>query len=267
MTHLGAVPGAHQRRPARHRAVDATGAVVLAAGDGLRLGRGVKSLVPVAGTPILAWALAAVAANRCVRHIVVTAPPGATTPIQNLVAGLRLRVPVSVITGGATRQHSARRGVDALPAGLAWAAITEAARPLQAPGLVDTLVAQLTDGLAEQGDDAIAGIVPALPLSDTIHHVTGDGIVAGTPERAALRAAQTPQVACRTCLSAAYRAAERAGVALTDDAAVMVWAGARILLAPGDPTNIKITVPADLIIAEVYAAQHQQNNRKAVSPP
>ena len=91
--------------------------------------------------------------------------------------------------------------------------------------------------------------------------------MAGTPDRSALRAAQTPQVACRACLSAAYRAAELADVALTDDAAVLAWAGGEILLVPGDPANIKITVPADLIIAEAYLAQRRQGAPAAVSSP
>lgn len=262
----GNVRDAHQLHLARQPG-NATGAVVLAAGDGHRLGRGVKALVPLSGTPILAWALTAVAANRCVRHIVVTAPAHAADPIHRTVAELNLQVPVSVITGGTTRQHSANRGVSALPADLPWAAVTDAARPFQAPGLIDRLVSQLALGGDGSSDRTAAGIVPALPLSDTIHQVSEDGIVVGTPNRAALRAAQTPQVACRACLSVSYRAAERARVTLTDDAAVMAWAGGQVLLIPGDPANIKITVPADLITAEAYLAGRHPNARKAVSAP
>ena len=148
MTASGSVRGAHQRHRAGHPATDATGAVVLAAGDGLRLGRGVKPLVPVSGTPILAWTLTAVAANRCVRHIVVTAPTGAAGPIREVVAELGLQVPVRVVTGGRTRQRSASRGVAALPADLPWAAVTDAARPLQAAGLIDGLVSRLASATA-----------------------------------------------------------------------------------------------------------------------
>jgi 2-C-methyl-D-erythritol 4-phosphate cytidylyltransferase len=266
MMHNPGSTSGHQEHLAGQPGSAATGAVVLAAGLGERLGRGVKSLVQLSGSPILAWTLGAVAASRCVRHIVVTAPVSAIDPVRRLAEGLQLPMPVHVVAGGASRQDSARKGVEALPSDLMWAAVTDAARPLQAPGLIDFLVARLTAERpwARAGRGAITAIVPTLPLPDTIHRVTQDGLLDSTLDRNTLRAAQTPQVACRACLAAAHRAADLGGLTFTDDAAVVRWAGGEVLLAPGDPANLKVTVPADLAIAEAFLAQRGQGPPQAV---
>jgi 2-C-methyl-D-erythritol 4-phosphate cytidylyltransferase len=266
MTHES-LSAAHNRHRARHLASESAGAVVLAAGQGLRFGRGIKPLASLAETPILAWTLTSVAANRCVHHIVVTAPANALDSFRNLVADLDLHLPVQVIEGGATRQCSAKKGLEALPGGSAWVAVTDAARPLQRPGLIDSLVRQLASHEPKIGPrgETIVGILPALPLTDTVHHVTEDSFWARTPDRHRLRAAQTPQVACRPCLLAAHHEARRANVELTDDAAVLGWAGAGVLLIPGDPANVKITIPGDLLIAEAYLAEKRQSGRRTVS--
>lgn len=265
MTREG-IGGAHRRHHTQFLAAGSTGAVVLAAGRGLRFGCGVKPLAPLAGRPILDWALKSVAANRSIRHVVVTAPAEAIDSFRDLVAGLDLHLPVQVIEGGTTRQRSARKGLEALPGPLAWAAITDAARPLQPPGLLDRLVSEVaaSEPISGPRAEVVVGVLPALPLSDTIHYVREGGLWAQTPNRDRLRAAQTPQVACWACLLAAHREAELAGVDLTDDAAVLGWAGADVLLVPGDPANLKITCPGDLIIAEAYVAEQWQNKRKAM---
>jgi 2-C-methyl-D-erythritol 4-phosphate cytidylyltransferase len=235
--------------------VTSVGVVILAAGRGERLGRGPKAFVSVAGLPILAWTLAAVAANRCVSRIVVTAPGdavGAVTELADRAAGRA----VDVVAGGRTRQRSAQLGVSALPATTGWAAVTDAARPLLMPGFIDELAARCSSAVLASRASArpVVGVVPAVPIPDSVHQVGAAGLLDRTLDRAVLRAAQTPQLACRACLLEAYREGERAGRSATDDAGALRQAGRELLVVPGDPANIKITTPLDLQAAEAILA-------------
>lgn len=236
----------------------ATGVVVLAAGRGERLGRGAKALVPLAGMPIVGHTLRAVGTNACVARVVVVAPAERLADIRGVVAELAdSAVPVDVVAGGDTRQHSARIGIDALAPELCWAAVTDAARPLMPAGFIDDLVARCQ--AEATGSRQVSGVVPSTPAVDTIHQTDGStGLLRGTPDRASLRNAQTPQVACRYCLADAHHAAQRRGITATDDAGVLRAAGANVVLVPGDPTNLKITTPLDLLIAEAILAHRTE---------
>jgi 2-C-methyl-D-erythritol 4-phosphate cytidylyltransferase len=93
-----------------------------------------------------------------------------------------------------------------------------------------------------------AAVVPALPVSDTIKAVDVNGVVLGTPERAGLRAVQTPQGFQTELLRRAY---ERAGTGgFTDDASVVEMTGTQVQVVEGDPLAFKITTPTDLLLAE-----------------
>lgn len=150
------------------------------------------------------------------------------------------------VAGGAIRQGSVCAGLEALltqssePPDIVL--VHDAARPL----VRQDLVARAIDCAARHG-----AAIPGVPVTDTVKLVDADGTVGSTPERSRLRAVQTPQAFSFAALLSAHRKARDAGVeGLTDDAAVIEWAGGRVHVFEGDVTNIKITNPGDFETAE-----------------
>ncbi|TCT03572.1 bifunctional 2-C-methyl-D-erythritol 4-phosphate cytidylyltransferase/2-C-methyl-D-erythritol 2,4-cyclodiphosphate synthase [Aquabacter spiritensis] len=151
-------------------------------------------------------------------------------------AGLpKLRPPV---IGAADRQGSVKAGLDAFAdAPPQIVLVHDAARPFASPALVSRVIA----AAAQHG-----AAIPALPVSDTIKLVDAEGRVAATPDRSALRAVQTPQGFGFAALRAAHADAAASGAAgLTDDAAVMEWAGHAVATVAGEVGNMKLTYPED----------------------
>ncbi|MGW7362161.1 IspD/TarI family cytidylyltransferase [Streptomyces sp. NPDC054841] len=232
------------------------GVVLLGAGQGERLGHGPKALVDLGGKPILLHTLEAMASNETVTTIVVTAPDGMRDTFERIIASAVPAVPVRVVPGGPTRQASAHAGVTALPGHVQWAAVTDVARPFTPHGTVDQLL-DVVRGAAERSADGPrpCGAVPVLPLVDSVH-LAGEvpSLLAGAFDRGLLRAAQTPQVFHRACLTAAYAAAIDEGVTHTDEAGLVGGTGATVVTAPGSPANFKITVAHDLMMARAVHA-------------
>jgi 2-C-methyl-D-erythritol 4-phosphate cytidylyltransferase/2-C-methyl-D-erythritol 2,4-cyclodiphosphate synthase len=204
----------------------------------------------LAGRPVLAWALAALAAAGSVERIVVVTGP-------DRVAALRAEpwLPekvLDVVAGGARRQDSVAAGfarleqADAAPAGGGArrervVLVHDGARPCASPGLVDAVAT----AAAEHG-----AAVPILAVAETLKRVA-DGRVAETVERDGLAAAQTPQGVRRSLLRAAYDRWPAAGErTFTDEAALLEACTIPVRAIPGEPTNLKVTVPADLQRAE-----------------
>ncbi|MGQ0839191.1 2-C-methyl-D-erythritol 4-phosphate cytidylyltransferase [Actinokineospora sp.] len=226
------------------------GVVVLAAGDGQRLGHGPKALVSVADRPLLAWTLDSILANDEVGDVVVVAHRQTVAATRDVVDSFPDGGRVQVVEGGSTRQRSAARGVDALDPDLRYVAVAEAARPFVPRGVIDRMFRCLLDGPSP----GPAGVVPGIRLFDTIRGVEPDGSSTGTLDRDSLRAAQTPQLFCRACLMRAYRLADESGETHTDDAAAVENSGGHVLVVPGDPDNFKITIERDLRLAELIMA-------------
>lgn len=221
-------------------------ALLLAAGRGERLGHGVpKAFVPLAGRPLLLYALDALLAAPEIDRVVPVVGEGELPRLAEALAGAaqsaRLAPPV---VGGAERQDSVRAGVAALPAGAAWVAVHDAARALVRPEAVSRVVA-----VARREGAAIL----AAPVRDTIKRVEGERIVE-TPPRATLWAAQTPQVFRADLLREALAKAEAEGSRGTDDAELVERLGVAVHVVPGDADNLKITHPEDVVLAEVILA-------------
>lgn len=216
------------------------GIVIVAAGRGERFGDTGKVLAEAAGRPLLAWSLDAALAATVAREVVVVCGAHTRAAVDALVAGTHAGVPVRVCEGGAERQDSVRAGLDALDPALAVAVIHDAARPLATPAMFEDVATAARDHGAA---------ITAIPVTDTIKEVA-DGAVVRTVPRDALRAAQTPQAFRRDALAEAMARAEAAGRRFTDEAGLLEWAGKRVLVRPGAPENLKVTVPADLIIVD-----------------
>jgi 2-C-methyl-D-erythritol 4-phosphate cytidylyltransferase len=213
--------------------------IVAAAGSGLRLGADLpKALVPLAGRPLVCWAVQALR-DGGVADVVVTVPAG-----QRDAFAAVLGSDVVLVEGGATRTASVRAGLAA--AGDADVVLVhDAARPLTPPDVVDRVLAALADGAR--------AVVPVLPVVDTTVVVGPDGVISGALVREELRRVQTPQGFHRATLVAAY-----AGLAhdaeLTDDAAVARAAGIPVDTVAGDERAAKVTVAHDLRLAELQVA-------------
>lgn len=211
------------------------GAVVPAAGSGLRMGAGTpKALLLLAGEPLLVHAVRGLRAAPSVGPIVLAAPADCVDVVAELLASYD----VVVVPGGAERQDSVRTALAALPPAVDLVLVHDAARALTPPGLVEDVVAALVAG--------VDAVVPVLPVTDTVKRVDGDRVIA-TVDRSHLRSVQTPQGFRRSVLDEAH-AQDHAGA--TDDAALVERLGRTVLTVPGDVEAFKVTLPLDLLLAE-----------------
>jgi len=226
------------------------GVVVPAAGAGRRFGGGAKALVRLAGRAMLAHAVEAMEANECTTAVVVVSHPDAMEATGKLLADEGLAKVTALVAGGPTRQASVAAGLRALPSEPAYVVVHDAARPLAAPGAVDRMLALLLEA-------GLAGVVPGVPVPDTIRRVDAAQRSTGIVDRDQLRSMQTPQLFVREVLEEAYRLAARDGIEATDDAALVELAGHPVQVVPGDPENLKVTSPLDLAIAETLLARRR----------
>ena len=224
--------------------------VVPAAGSG-RLGdAGPKALARLGGRALLAHAVEAVEANASTVAVVVVAHPDALEATGKLIAEEGFAKVTAVVAGGPTRQASVAAGLRALPPGPGYVAVHDAARPLAAHGAVDRMLELLLEA-------GVAGVVPGVPVIDTIRRVDADRRSTGLVDRDRLRAMQTPQLFVREVLEEAHRRARREGVEAVDDAALVELAGHWVQVMPGDPENLKVISPLDLAVAETLLARRR----------
>ena len=205
-------------------------AIVVAGGSGSRFGDAApKQFLDLGGLRLIDWALAAASAA-CAGVVAVL-------PATHLDATLAPGV-VSV-AGGPTRSASVRAGLEAVPADAALIVVHDAARPLADTALFERVIAAVRAGAD--------GAVPGVPVADTIKRVDpAGGLVLETLDRPTLRAIQTPQAFAASAL----RQAHAGGGDATDDAALVEAAGGRVVVVEGDPSNLKVTGPDDLVRAE-----------------
>ena len=196
--------------------------LIPAGGSGERLGAdGPKAFVVCAGRPMVEWSLEAL--TPVCSRIVVAAPAG-------------LEEPPDRVTAGATRSASVRNALAAAPEATV-VVIHDAARPL----VTADLVARCLEAL-----DGVDGAIAATPVSDTVHVASPDLLIAGSPDRSTLWAAQTPQVFRADVLRRASDGDREA----TDEASLVAAAGGVVRLVEAPSDNIKVTTPTDLRLAE-----------------
>ncbi len=198
--------------------------IVVAAGRGDRFGAP-KQFCELAGIRVVDHALLSLA--RACADVVVVLPPGVEWE----------GAPVSaVVAGGDTRSDSVRAGLDAVPEAAGVVVVHDAARPLATRALFDAVIEAV-----QRGADAA---IPGLPVTDTVKRIDGAQVVQ-TVDRADLVTVQTPQAFRASVL----RRVHAAGGDATDDAALVEASGGTVVVVPGEPRNIKITDPTDLLIA------------------
>jgi len=229
----------------------AVAVIVVAAGSGSRLGRDQpKAFVPLSGRPILEHALAGVFGMSEAAQVIVVAPTDQLAEAEAIAVrvGGTAAGYLSVVAGGDTRQASVARGLAAVGEGVTVVLVHDAARALTPAAQSDAVVA----AVRATGH----GIVPGLPVVDTIKQVDDDDAILGTVDRSRLSAVQTPQGFPRAMLDAAFAwaaglpATDAAATDLTDDAALVAAAGNPVTVIPGDPLAFKVTTAWDLRRAE-----------------
>jgi len=233
--------------PAQSPALAARAVVVVAAGSGTRLGLGTaKAFVPVAGERMLVRALRTVLSLAEPTLVVVVAPADRMDECRALVADVAGAASgyTTVVPGGADRHASVQAGLAVLPDSVATVLVHDAARCLTPASQFERVFAAV-----ESGDSV--GVVPALPVTDTVKRVAGD-VVVETVDRSALVGVQTPQGFPLAALRRAYAVAERAE---TDDAGVFQAAGGVVRTVPGDADAFKVTTRWDLGRAEAVVAE------------
>jgi 2-C-methyl-D-erythritol 4-phosphate cytidylyltransferase/2-C-methyl-D-erythritol 2,4-cyclodiphosphate synthase len=234
--------------PAREAARPSVDVVVVAAGTSSRMGGVDKLEAPLGGRPLLARTLEALAVAPVVERIVVVSA-------ADRVEALRSRawlpaVVTAVVPGGARRQESVAAGLAALDDGGGGGddrvvLIHDGARPI----ISQELVERVARAAASHG-----AAIPVLPMAETVKRLAGD-IIVETVERADLATAQTPQGFRRSVLRTAHAQLDPFGpVEWTDEAALCESCTIDVHVVPGEPSNLKVTLPADLARAEAYLA-------------
>jgi 2-C-methyl-D-erythritol 4-phosphate cytidylyltransferase len=230
--------------------------IVAAAGSGSRLGaEQPKALVPLAGRPLVRWAVDVLRAAG-IADVVVAVPAD-----QRAAFADALGADVLLVDGGASRTASVRAALAALadPGRPAPDAVLvhDAARPLTPPDVVARVLGALAGGAR--------AVVPVLPVVDTTVVVGPDGVITGALPREALRRVQTPQGFHRGTLVDAY-ARFPADAELTDDAAAVHSAQVPVATVPGDERAAKITVAHDLAQAERQVEHAKATTERGAQP-
>lgn len=219
------------------------GVIIVAAGRGARVGGTPKQFRDLAGVPVLLRALRPFNSHPAVACTVVALPAAdASAPPEWLapLVGERLRV----VAGGRERGDSVRSAMAALPAHCATVLVHDGARPLVSRETIDAVIAAAARGV---------GAVAAVPLGDTLKEVEEGAsslVVERTIPRQRLWRAQTPQGFPRALLERALQAAAADAVQGTDDAELVERIGGRVEIVPDQPSNLKLTTPADFALAD-----------------
>ena len=215
------------------------GAVIVAAGSASRMGGIDKVMATLKGEPMIVHTVRAFEVCDAIAEIVIVTRPDLILPITKLTSGFDKVT--TVVAGGSSRQESVSLGMNALSDKCELAAIQDGARPLVTWQLIDRVV---------RAAHAYHAAIPVIPVKDTIK-VCNSALVVSTPDRATLRAVQTPQVFDFDLLRGALKKAAEDGAEVTDDCSAVERLGMSVKTVDGDERNLKVTTPFDLKIAEL----------------
>lgn len=221
--------------------------LIPAAGMGRRMGSDRnKLLLELLEKPLLAWTLLAASTSQTIKWIGIIGQPTDFVDFQGILSQLNLTKSVKLIVGGNTRQESVYNGLQALPKNAERVLIHDGARCLATPTLFDRCSVAL---------ETCQGLIAAIPVKDTIKIVDSQGIIADTPDRSNLWAAQTPQGFEVELLKRCHSQGRELGWEVTDDAALFEKCQLPVTIVQGEETNLKVTTPVDLAIAEFILRQ------------
>lgn len=215
-------------------------AVIVAAGNSTRMNATIsKQFIPLHSKPVIAHTLRAFEASESISEVVIVCRDSDRAQIEDIVSQENFTKVAAYALGGATRSDSVTAGISASSERTTHFAIHDGARPLILPEDINRVVlAGINNGAAAL----------AVPVTDTIKVVNDEGFIIDTPLRSTLRAAQTPQVFEKGLYLTALQ--KNIGNDFTDDCALVETVGAKVQIVIGDYTNIKVTTPQDIPLAE-----------------
>ncbi|MEB3831921.1 2-C-methyl-D-erythritol 4-phosphate cytidylyltransferase [Phormidium sp. CCY1219] len=222
--------------------------LIPAAGMGRRMGSNRnKLLLTLLEQPLIAWTLKAANTSEQITWIGIIGQPADWPAFKAILASHPLTKPLEFIQGGTTRQESVYNGLQSLPQNATQVLIHDGARCLATPNLFDRCAQRLRHS---------PGLIAAIPVKDTIKIVADrSNLIQQTPDRRQLWAAQTPQGFNVAQLKHCHDKARQLAWEVTDDAALFEKCSLPVEIVPGEETNLKVTTPMDLAIAEFILRQ------------
>ncbi len=229
-------------------------AVIVAAGSSQRMGSD-KIMMKLGPMPVLARTILAFENCPLIDEIIVVTRNEKLQQVAEMCHNNGLHKVKQVVSGGATRMESALAGVSAVRHGAELIAIHDGARPLVSQEVIERAV---------YAGQKYRSAVPAIASTDTLKSVDESGFICGTVDRATTYRVQTPQVFDADLIKGALTKAANQALPLTDDCSAMDMMGVKTYIVEGDPDNIKITTPNDLIAAEaIIRAKGDWNANRA----
>lgn len=222
--------------------------IIPAAGQGKRMNRNInKQFIAIGRTPILALTLQQFQAHTLCQEIIVVIHPDDEQKTRELVDAYGFDKVSQIVHGGKERQDSIYNGLCQVESAK-FVMVHDGARPFVTEDVLNRLCKAL---------EKSRGVIPAVPVKDTIKFVNEDCTVVGTLPREQLVAAQTPQAFQVSLLRKSYEFARENKFLGTDDASLVEYFGEEVKYIVGDYDNIKITTEEDLDVAEkIYCKYH-----------
>ena len=227
--------------------------LIPAAGMGRRMGSSRnKLLLTLLGKSLLSWTLEAAVNSKYIIWIGIIGQPVDFPDFQKNISDLSTDKQIALIEGGETRQESVYNGLQALPSGAERVLIHDGARCLATPELLDRCAEEILK---------CPGLIAAVPVKDTIKVVDPSGLIQDTPDRRNLWAAQTPQGFEVNLLKECHDKGRQLGWEVTDDAALFEKCGLPVKIVEGEETNLKVTTPVDLRVAEFILMEAERSRK------
>lgn len=225
-------------------------AIIVCAGNSTRMGGVNKILLPLGERLVIGVTMQAFQACESVKEIVIVARESDIDAIKAEAEAAGITKLAQCTTGGNTRQESVINGIKKISKDSELVAVHDGARPLVKPEHIEKAIKDAS---------VFGGATLGVPVKDTIKNVD-DGIITDTPPRKFLYITQTPQVFKRNLYFEGIDFALEHGLDFTDDCQLVEAIGGKVAMTTGDYSNIKITTPEDIAIAEVLLRQAKGDN-------
>ena len=222
-----------------------TSAVIVCAGNSTRMGGVNKILLQLGERKVIGVTMQAFQQCESITEIVIVAREDDIPAIQEEAKAAGITKLAACTTGGSTRQESVINGIKKISKETELVAIHDGARPLVKPEHIEKVIKDAS---------VFGGATLGVPVKDTIKTVDG-GLIIDTPPRSSLYITQTPQIFKRNLYFEGIDFALEHGLDFTDDCQLVEAIGGKVAMTVGDYTNIKITTPEDIAIAEVLLKQ------------
>ena len=220
------------------------GAVVVSAGQAVRMNGIDKPFIDIAGMPTIAKTLLAFEISPFIDYIVLVCREDNMAKMMEIVREFKISKITSIVVGDDTRQASVFKGISALPQDIDYVAIHDGARPFLSQQVIKTCVLDAVEYKA-----CTAGI----KAKDTIKVVNNDGYILNTPPRDSLYITQTPQIFNFDLYKKAMKLAIDKKLDFTDDCQLIENMGEKVFMSQSEYINIKLTTPEDIAIAQIIA--------------